>query len=165
VPDRADAEDRAPEVLFVCVHNARRSPMAAALLDHHARGTVRVRSAGSAPADRLNAAVVAAMAEWGIDLSRAFPKLLTDASVRAADVVVSMGCGDACPVYRASATRTGSSRTRPASRSRSCAASATTSTAGSAGSWTSSSPAPRRRFPGLSQRGAMVLPHGRDHGG
>ena len=73
--------------------------MAAALLDHHARGTVRVRSAGSAPADRLNAAVVAAMAEWGIDLSRAFPKLLTDASVRAADVVVTMDCGDACPVY------------------------------------------------------------------
>jgi arsenate reductase (thioredoxin) len=96
---RETAEDRVPEVLFVCVHNAGRSQMAAALLDHHARGTVRVRSAGSAPADRLNPAVVAAMTEWGVDLSRAFPKHLTDASVRAADVVVTMGCGDACPIY------------------------------------------------------------------
>ena len=88
-----------PEVLFVCVHNAGRSQMAAALLDHHANGKVVVRSAGSDPADRLNPAVVAAMAEVGIDLSRALPKPLTDASVRAADVVVTMGCGDACPLY------------------------------------------------------------------
>jgi arsenate reductase (thioredoxin) len=88
-----------PEVLFVCVHNAGRSQMAAALLDHHAKGKVHVRSAGSDPADRINPAVVAAMDEWGIDLSRAFPKHLTDASVRAADVVVTMGCGDACPIY------------------------------------------------------------------
>jgi protein-tyrosine-phosphatase len=88
-----------PEVLFVCVHNAGRSQMAAALLDHHAKGKVQVRSAGSAPADRLNPAVVAAMAEVGIDLSRELPKPLTDASVKAADVVVTMGCGDACPVY------------------------------------------------------------------
>jgi protein-tyrosine-phosphatase len=88
-----------PEVLFVCVHNAGRSQMAAALLDHHANGKVVVRSAGSDPADRLNPAVVAAMAEVGIDLSRAFPKPLTDASVRAADVVITMGCGDACPLY------------------------------------------------------------------
>jgi arsenate reductase (thioredoxin) len=88
-----------PEVLFVCVHNAGRSQMAAALLDHHARGRVRVRSAGSDPADRINPAVVAAMDEWGIDLSREFPKPLTDESVRAADVVVTMGCGDACPIY------------------------------------------------------------------
>jgi protein-tyrosine-phosphatase len=88
-----------PEVLFVCVHNAGRSQMAAALLDHHANGKVVVRSAGSDPADRLNPAVVAAMAEVGIDLSRAFPKPLTDASVRAADVVVTMGCGDACQFY------------------------------------------------------------------
>ena len=88
-----------PEVLFVCVHNAGRSQMAAALLDHHARGRVQVRSAGSAPADRINPAVVAAMAEWGIDLSRELPKPLTDASVKAADVVVTMGCGDACPIY------------------------------------------------------------------
>ena len=88
-----------PEVLFVCVHNAGRSQMAAALLDHHARGRVHVRSAGSTPADQINPAVVAAMDEWGIDLSKEFPKPLTDEFVRAADVVVTMGCGDACPIY------------------------------------------------------------------
>ena len=88
-----------PEVLFVCVHNAGRSQMAAALLDHHARGRVRVRSAGSAPADRVNPAVVAAMDEVGINISREFPKPLTDDAVRAADAVVTMGCGDACPFY------------------------------------------------------------------
>jgi arsenate reductase (thioredoxin) len=88
-----------PEVLFVCVHNAGRSQMAAALLDHHAKGRVHVRSAGSAPVDRINPAVAAAMAEWGIDLSREFPKPLTDEFVQAADVVVTMGCGDACPIY------------------------------------------------------------------
>ena len=88
-----------PEVLFVCVHNAGRSQMAAALLDHHANGQVVVRSAGSDPADRLNPAVVAAMAEVGIDLSRELPKPLTDASVKAAGVIVTMGCGDACPIY------------------------------------------------------------------
>ena len=88
-----------PEVLFVCVHNAGRSQMAAALLDHHANGKVMVRSAGSDPADRLNPAVVAAMAEVGVDLSREFPKPLTDELVRAADVVITMGCGDACPIY------------------------------------------------------------------
>ena len=88
-----------PEVLFVCVHNAGRSQMAAALLDHHAKGRVHVRSAGSAPADQINPAVAAAMDEWGIDLSREFPKPLTDGFVRAADVVITMGCGDACPIY------------------------------------------------------------------
>jgi protein-tyrosine-phosphatase len=88
-----------PEVLFVCVHNAGRSQMAAALLDHHAGGGVRVRSAGSAPANEINPAVVQAMAELGLDLSKEFPKPLTDEAVRAADVVISMGCGDACAVY------------------------------------------------------------------
>jgi arsenite methyltransferase len=88
-----------PEVLFVCVHNAGRSQMAAALLAHHAKGRVRVRSAGSDPADQLNPAVVAAMDEWGIDLSQESPKRLTDDAARAAEVVVTMGCGDACPVY------------------------------------------------------------------
>jgi arsenate reductase (thioredoxin) len=88
-----------PEVLFVCVHNAGRSQMAAALLDHHAKGRVVVRSAGSEPADRLNPAVVAAMVEVGIDLSRELPKPLSDQAVRAADVVITMGCGDACPIY------------------------------------------------------------------
>jgi arsenate reductase len=88
-----------PEVLFVCVHNAGRSQMAAALLDHHAKGKVHVRSAGSAPADQINPAVMAAMDEWGIDLSKEFPKPLTDEFVQAADVVITMGCGDACPIY------------------------------------------------------------------
>jgi protein-tyrosine-phosphatase len=88
-----------PEVLFVCVHNAGRSQMAAALLGHHAGGSVRVRSAGSAPASEINPKVVAAMAELGLDLSREFPKPLTGEAVEAADVVVTMGCGDACPAF------------------------------------------------------------------
>jgi arsenate reductase len=88
-----------PEVLFVCVHNAGRSQMAAALLHHHAAGAVTVRSAGSAPADTINPAVRAVMDEIGLDLSTEFPKPLTDDVVRAADVVITMGCGDACPVY------------------------------------------------------------------
>src|SRR5262249_8235202 len=88
-----------PEVLFVCTHNAGRSQMAAALLDHEAAGRVRVTSAGSQPAHELNPAVVAAMAELGLDLSGEFPKRLTTAQVQAADVVITMGCGDACPVY------------------------------------------------------------------
>jgi arsenate reductase (thioredoxin) len=88
-----------PEVLFVCVHNAGRSQMAAALLDHHAAGRVAVRSAGSAPASEVNPAVVAIMAEVGIDVSREFPKRLTTDAVEAADVVITMGCGDACPVF------------------------------------------------------------------
>lgn len=88
-----------PEVLFVCVHNAGRSQMAAALLDHHAQGRVHVRSAGSEPADQINPAVIDALAEWGIDVTQEFPKPLTDEVARAADVIVTMGCGDACPVY------------------------------------------------------------------
>jgi arsenate reductase (thioredoxin) len=88
-----------PEVLFVCVHNAGRSQMAAGLLSHHARGRVHVRSAGSTPADEINPAAVQAMAELGIDLSEEFPKPLTDEFVSAADVVITMGCGDACAMY------------------------------------------------------------------
>jgi arsenate reductase (thioredoxin) len=88
-----------PEALFVCVHNAGRSQMAAALLDRYAAGRVRVRSAGSAPADEINPASVEAMREVGIDLSKAFPKRLADEAVCDADVVITMGCGDACPVY------------------------------------------------------------------
>ena len=91
--------DATPEVLFVCIHNAGRSQMAAALLERHAAGRVRVRSAGSAPADEVNPAVVAAMAEVGIDISAEQPKGLTTAGVEAADVVITMGCGDACPIY------------------------------------------------------------------
>ncbi|WP_206783930.1 arsenate reductase ArsC [Amycolatopsis sp. MtRt-6] len=90
---------RKPEVLFVCVHNAGRSQMAAALLAHHADGAVDVRSAGSAPADSINPAVREAMAEIGLDLSREVPKKLTTDAVEAADVVITMGCGDACPVF------------------------------------------------------------------
>ena len=89
-----------PEVLFVCVHNAGRSQMAAALLDQKAQGRVHVRSAGSEPADRINPAVIDAMREVGVDITKAFPKPLTDDAVRAADVVITMGCGDACPIYR-----------------------------------------------------------------
>ncbi len=88
-----------PEVLFVCVHNAGRSQMAAALLDRYANGRVRVTSAGSEPVSEVNRAVVAAMEEIGLDLSKEFPKPLTDEVIGTADVLVTMGCGDACPVY------------------------------------------------------------------
>ena len=88
-----------PQVLFVCVHNAGRSQMASALLDRRSGGRIDVRSAGSAPADELNPVVVAVMAELGVDLSREFPKPLTDSAVRAADVVITMGCGDACTIF------------------------------------------------------------------
>jgi arsenate reductase (thioredoxin) len=88
-----------PEVLFVCVHNAGRSQMAAALLDHHARGGVHVRSAGSIPAESINPAVIEAMNELGIDLSKEFPKPLTTEAVQGSDVIITMGCGDACPIF------------------------------------------------------------------
>ena len=88
-----------PVVLFVCVHNAGRSQMAAGFLRHHGGGAVRVLSAGSEPADRLNPAVVQAMAEAGIDITEAVPTLLDGGMVREADVVVTMGCGDTCPVH------------------------------------------------------------------
>jgi arsenate reductase (thioredoxin) len=88
-----------PEVLFVCVQNAGRSQMAAALMNQRARGAVLVRSAGSDPAEEINPVVVEAMAELDIDLGEEFPKPLTDEAVRAADAVITMGCGDACPVY------------------------------------------------------------------
>jgi arsenate reductase len=88
-----------PEVLFVCVQNAGRSQMAAALLDHYAEGRVHVRSAGSAPADEINPDVIKAMSELGIDVSKEFPKPMTDEVVQAADAVITMGCGDACPIY------------------------------------------------------------------
>jgi arsenate reductase len=88
-----------PEVLFVCVHNAGRSQMAAALLNDRARGRVHVRSAGSTPASEIHQGVRQSLAEVGLDVSQEFPKPLTDDVVRAADVVVTMGCGDACPTY------------------------------------------------------------------
>jgi arsenate reductase len=88
-----------PSVLFVCVHNAGRSQMAAALLRHHGGDAVEVRSAGSAPADAINSAVREVMAEIGIDLAGERPKILTTTAVEASDVVITMGCGDACPVF------------------------------------------------------------------
>ncbi|MFE7424584.1 arsenate reductase ArsC [Streptomyces sp. NPDC057545] len=93
------SESAKPSVLFVCVHNAGRSQMAAAFLTHLAGGAVQVRSAGSAPADTVNPAVVEALAEVGIDISAETPKVLTTKTVRASDVVITMGCGDICPVF------------------------------------------------------------------
>jgi protein-tyrosine-phosphatase len=99
----AQADDKitkdVPEVLFVCVHNAGRSQMAAGLLNKAAAGRVHVRTAGSDPAEEINPAVIEAMDEVGVDLSEEFPKPLTDEFVRAADAVITMGCGDACPIY------------------------------------------------------------------
>ena len=88
-----------PSVLFVCVHNAGRSQMAAAFMTHLSQGAVDVRSAGSEPADRVNPAAIAAMAEVGIDIATEQPKLLTNEAVKASDVVITMGCGDTCPFY------------------------------------------------------------------
>jgi arsenate reductase (thioredoxin) len=88
-----------PEVLFVCVHNAGRSQMAAGLVKLRSAARIHVRSAGSAPGSEINPAVVQAMTELGVDMSEEFPKPLTDEVVRAADVVITMGCGDACPIY------------------------------------------------------------------
>ena len=88
-----------PSVLFVCVHNAGRSQMAAAYVEALGGGRVEVRSAGSAPGDEVNPAAVDAMAEVGIDLSAATPKVLTTEAVQASDVVITMGCGDACPIF------------------------------------------------------------------
>ncbi len=119
-----------PEVLFVCVHNAGRSQMAAALLDHHAGGRVHVRSAGSAPADQVNPAAVEALAEIGLDVTRASPKPLTDEVVRASDVVVTMGAATPVRSIRGRSTSIGSSTIPLASPSRRSARSGTRSTAG-----------------------------------
>jgi arsenate reductase len=89
----------APEVLFVCVHNAGRSQMAAGLVKLRSQGRIHVRSAGSDPGEEINPTVVEAMREVGVDMAEEFPKPLTDEVVRAADAVVTMGCGDACPIY------------------------------------------------------------------
>ena len=88
-----------PSVLFVCVHNAGRSQMAAAFLTHLSLGKVEVRSAGSAPADSINPAVVEALKEVGIDISNEIPKVLTTSAVEQSDIVITMGCGDACPFF------------------------------------------------------------------
>ena len=90
-----------PEVLVVCTHNAGRSVAARVLLDHYGQGRVHVRSAGSAPGDSINPAVAEILSERGLDATKEFPKRLTDDMARAADVIITMGCGDACPVYPA----------------------------------------------------------------
>ena len=97
--EQGDVTKEQPEVLFVCVHNAGRSQMAAGLVELRSGGRIHVRSAGSDPADRINPAVVEAMREVGVDMAQEFPKPLTDEVVRAADAVITMGCGDACPIY------------------------------------------------------------------
>ncbi len=103
LPSRPDAHDpegaRIPTVLFVCVHNAGRSQMAAGFLIALGGGRLRVLSAGSEPADRINTVAVAAMAEAGIDITRATPKTLTTDAVLESDVVITMGCGDTCPIF------------------------------------------------------------------
>ena len=96
---KGDTATGVPEVLFVCVHNAGRSQMAAGWLRHLAGDAVEVRSAGSLPGDRVNPAAVEAMAEVGIDIASEQPKVLTDEAVQDSDVVITMGCGDACPIY------------------------------------------------------------------
>ena len=88
-----------PEVLYVCTHNAGRSVAAAVLTEHYAQGRVRVRSAGSDPGSEINPAVVAVLRERGLDPDQQFPKPLTDEAARAADVIIAMGCGDACPIF------------------------------------------------------------------
>lgn len=93
------AEHPVPEILVVCTHNAGRSVAARVLLDHRGRGRVTVRSAGSAPGDDINPAVAQILTERGLDVSKEFPKPLTDDAARSADIIITMGCGDACPVY------------------------------------------------------------------
>jgi arsenate reductase len=92
VPDR-------PQILVVCTHNAGRSVAARVLLDHYGRGRLTVRSAGSAPGDEINPAVGRVLTDRGLDVTKEFPKPLTDEAARAADIIITMGCGDACPVY------------------------------------------------------------------
>jgi arsenate reductase (thioredoxin) len=102
--------------MFVCVHNAGRSQMAAALLTHLAGDRIEVRSAGTEPADQINPAVVAAMAELGIDITAEVPKVVTPDAVEASDVVITMGCGDACPFFPVCLIGIGNLTTRQANR-------------------------------------------------
>ena len=129
-----------PAVLFVCVHNAGRSQMAAGYLTELAHGAIEVRSAGSLPGDQINPAAVRAMAEEGIDIADQTPRILTTESVQASDVVITMGCGDACRSSPGNATRTGNWKTPPGKASRPSVASAMTFVAACRPSSTSSSP-------------------------
>jgi protein-tyrosine-phosphatase len=119
--------DGKPTVLFLCTHNAGRSQMALGYFTHFAAEDAVAWSGGSEPGDRINPSAVEAMAEVGIDITGELPKLSPDEIVQAADVVIAMGCGDACPIFPASATRTGTSPTPPARTSPRSAPSATTS--------------------------------------
>ncbi len=131
MPDSApETTTGKPSVLFVCVHNAGRSQMAAGWLTHLAAGRIEVRSAGSAPAGRINPVAVEAMREVGIDITGEQPKALTIDAVETSDAVITMGCGDACPVFPANVTRTGILTTPPARASRWCGRSATRSVPG-----------------------------------
>jgi arsenate reductase (thioredoxin) len=103
-----------PSVLFVCVHNAGRSQMAAGYLNHLSGEAIEVRPAGSEPADKINPVAVHVMAEEGIDIAAEQPKILTTEAVKASDVVITIGCDDSCPHYPGNATKTGSSTTPPA---------------------------------------------------
>ena len=135
-----------PAVLFVCVHNAGRSQMAAGYLTALAEGRIEVRSAGSMPGNQINPVAIQAMAEEGIDISSQTPKILTTESVQASDVVITMGCGDACPIFPGSVTRTGNWKTQRGKALRPSAASATTSAPGSKpSSRNSSQPGPDHR--------------------
>jgi arsenate reductase (thioredoxin) len=116
-----------PSVLFVCVHNAGRSQMAAGLLTHLAAGQIEVCSAGTEPADQINPAAIAAMAEIGVDITTNIPKILTGAAVQASDVVITMGCGDTCPYYPGVAYRDWNLTTPRVSPSTPSAQSVTTS--------------------------------------
>jgi len=120
-----------PVVLFLCIHNSGRSLAAKVLLDHYAAGRVDVRSAGSEPGDQLNPSVVAVLHERGLDTTREFPKPLTNDDAYAADVVVTMGCGDACPFYPGKRYLDWDLRTRPDCPSSRCGPSSTTSTVAS----------------------------------
>ena len=95
----AETNDDVPEILYLCVHNSGRSIAAAVLTEHYGRDRVNVRSAGSAPGSAVNPAVAAVLKERGLDPDQQFPKPLTDEAARSADVIVTMGCGDACPIY------------------------------------------------------------------
>ncbi len=117
-----------PEVLFVCVRNSGRSQMAAGLIKLRSQGRIHVRSAGSDPGERINPAVIEAMAELGVDMSQEFPKPLTDEVVAAADAVITMGCGDACPIYPGKRYEDWELQDPAGQTWRPCAGSATTST-------------------------------------
>ncbi len=147
-------------MLFVCVHNAGRSQMAAAFLTHFAGDRVEVRSAGSTPADTVNPAVVDAMKEVGIDISAETPKVLTVEAVQTSDVVITMGCGDTCPVFPGSGTWIGSSTIRPGRESTTTrSARSETRSSGASAAWWPNLPGDREGvIRGLAARALAPMP-------